>query len=59
MYDLAREGITIKRELREVTILNLTNEMISNDEISISTDVSKTYIRSLAVDIFRVCTIGG
>ena len=61
LYDLAREGITIKRELREVTIFELKlNEMISNDEISISTDVSKgTYIRSLAVDIAQsLGTIG-
>jgi tRNA pseudouridine55 synthase len=57
LYELARKGITIDREKREVDIksFELTTPLI-NQSIDFKVTVSKgTYIRSLAVDLAELC----
>lgn len=59
LYDLARKGIEIEREQREITIEKL--EIYDFDGIEFSMDVtcsSGTYIRSLCDDIGRVLGCG-
>lgn len=52
LYDLARQGIEIEREGREVTIYNIDNIKIDLPKITMSVRCSKgTYIRSLCYDI--------
>jgi tRNA pseudouridine55 synthase len=55
LYELARKGLEVEREMREIEIKELiqTSKLINN-KISFYTKVSKgTYIRSLAVDIAK------
>ena len=59
LYDLAREGKTIKRKSRSVTISELT--ILSWDNPTVTVDVvcsSGTYIRSLAYDIGQALGVG-
>jgi tRNA pseudouridine55 synthase len=61
LYELARDGIEIDRDLREIEIKELTStSQLENNKLSFYTKVSKgTYIRSLAVDIaHRLNTYG-
>ena len=52
LYELAREGKTIEREGRLVTIENIVVEKISDDEYTLDVTCSKgTYIRTLCADI--------
>ena len=52
LYELAREGKTIEREARTVTIENIEVERISDDEYTLDVTCSKgTYIRTLCADI--------
>lgn len=52
LYELAREGKTIEREARTVTIENILVEKISDDEYTLDVTCSKgTYIRTLCSDI--------
>ncbi len=52
LCDLAREGVTIEREARPVTIHSLTAERISDREYTLDVKCSKgTYIRTLCADI--------
>ncbi len=52
LYELARQGIEIEREAREITVYSLTLDEFSGDSFSISVECSAgTYIRSLIDDI--------
>lgn len=60
LCDLAREGIVIEREAREVTIHSLTAEKISYREYTLDVHCSKgTYIRTLCADIGARLGCGG
>ncbi|NMH61180.1 tRNA pseudouridine(55) synthase TruB [Alteromonas ponticola] len=52
LYWYARQGITIERKARDITIFSLTIDQISLPEITMTVHCSKgTYIRSLVDDI--------
>lgn len=60
LCDLAREGITVERQPREVTIHSLTAEKISDREYTLDVHCSKgTYIRTLCADIGARLGCGG
>ena len=60
LCDLAREGITIEREAREVTIHSLTAEKINDREYTLDVRCSKgTYIPTLCADIGSRLGCGG
>ncbi|MCL1972420.1 MAG: tRNA pseudouridine(55) synthase TruB [Endomicrobia bacterium] len=59
LYELAREGITVERKPRKVTIKNI--DIISFDGINVEVRVectSGTYIRTLAEDIGKILGCG-
>jgi len=59
LYELARQGIEVERELRRVTIYSLKLVALRRDEIDIEVICSKgTYIRTLAEDIGEVLGCG-
>lgn len=52
LYTLARQGIEVEREGRNITIYNIENIVINNPMVSMKVSCSKgTYIRSLCYDI--------
>ena len=60
LCDLAREGIEIEREAREITIYRLEGEKIAPDRYRLSVECSKgTYIRTLCADIGKALGTGG
>ena len=60
LCDLAREGIVIEREAREVTIHSLKAERINDREYTLDVHCSKgTYIRTLCADIGARLGCGG
>ena len=60
LCDLAREGITVEREPRQVTIHSLNAERISEREYTLDVRCSKgTYIRTLCADIGARLGSGG
>ena len=60
LCDLARAGVTIEREPREVTIHSLTAEKINEREYTLDVHCSKgTYIRTLCADIGAKLGCGG
>ena len=60
LCDLARDGITIEREAREVEILALSAEKINEREYTLDVKCSKgTYIRTLCADIGKRLGCGG
>ena len=60
LYELAREGLTIERKARRITIYNLQLLAFSGDELTLDVACSKgTYIRSLAEDIGHFFGCGG
>lgn len=60
LCDLAREGVTIEREARAVTIHSLTAERINDREYTLDVHCSKgTYIRTLCADIGKALGCGG
>lgn len=60
LCDLAREGITVERQPRQVTIHSLTAERISEREYTLDVRCSKgTYIRTLCADIGARLGSGG
>lgn len=60
LCDLAREGITVERQPRQVTIHSLTAERISEREYTLDVHCSKgTYIRTLCADIGARLGSGG
>lgn len=60
LCDLAREGVTIEREAREVIIHSLTATRINEREYTLDVHCSKgTYIRTLCADIGARLGCGG
>ena len=60
LCDLAREGITVDREPRELTIHSLDVKRINAREYSLDVHCSKgTYIRTLCADIGKALGVGG
>ncbi len=62
LYELAREGKTVERKARKVTILNIEVKSIDLEKntVSILVDCTKgTYIRTLCEDIGRALGCGG
>jgi len=54
LVDLAREGITVERQARRITVSSLSAERISDDTYRLDVRCSKgTYIRTLCADIGR------
>lgn len=52
LYELAREGIEIEREARDIEIYDVSNITLENDVLKYKVSCSKgTYIRSLCEDI--------
>ncbi|ESS72805.1 tRNA pseudouridine synthase B [Methyloglobulus morosus KoM1] len=52
LYELARDGITVERKARHITIFELTLLAFQKDSLALEVHCSKgTYIRSLAEDI--------
>lgn len=59
LYKLARQGIEVARDAREITIFGLQLFSLVGGELVIDADVSKgTYIRVLAEDIGRALGMG-
>ena len=59
LYDLAREGKTIEREARRVTIYQLDVLRFEYPKLELNVQCSSgTYIRSLAYDLGRVLGVG-
>ena len=60
LYDLAREGITVERVAREITVFDICAEKISEREYKIDVECSAgTYIRTLCADIGKKLGCGG
>lgn len=59
LYELAREGVSVEREAREIEVYSIAAEKIADDEYVIDCKVSKgTYIRTLCTDIGEKCGCG-
>ncbi len=59
LYKLARQGITVERKLRTITIYKLTLLEAAKDTLTLDVDCSKgTYIRSLVEDIGQMLGCG-
>lgn len=59
LYKLAREGITVERKVRKVTIYDLTLMYFDQDSLTLTVRCSKgTYIRTLAEDIGHIIGCG-
>ena len=60
LYDLAREGVTIEREARTITVYSIGCEKINDREYFLDVHCSKgTYIRTLCADIGKLLGCGG
>lgn len=60
LYKLAREGIEVEREPRQIWISSITLKSIDGDKLSFDVSCSKgTYIRTLAEDIGEKLGCGG
>ena len=61
LYDLARQGVTVEREAREVTVYSLSAEATDRaDEFVLDVECSGgTYIRTLCADIGQCLGCGG
>ena len=60
LYDLAREGKTVEREARPITVYSIGCKKISDSEYSLDVHCSKgTYIRTLCADIGKALGCGG
>ena len=60
LCDLARDGITIEREPREIEIYSINAKRLSEKEYSLDVHCSKgTYIRTLCADIGKTLGVGG
>lgn len=60
LYELAREGITVDRKARHITLYEIKLLEFANDQLSLEVFCSKgTYIRSLAEDIGHYFGCGG
>lgn len=59
LYDLARQGIEVEREARQVNILDISDIEIELPQISMKVTCTKgTYIRSLCYDIGEKLNVG-
>jgi tRNA pseudouridine55 synthase len=59
LYRLARQGMEVEREPRSVTVMSLSLQQCSSDEIAFGLLCSKgTYVRSLAADIGKALGCG-
>ncbi len=60
LCDLAREGVTVEREPREVHIYSIEAKKLSDREYALDVKCSKgTYIRTLCADIGKKLGVGG
>ncbi len=60
LYELAREGLTVEREPRPVSVYAITLERVALPELTIRVRCGKgTYIRVLAADIGSALACGG
>ena len=60
LYDLAREGVTIEREARVITVYSIGCEKLNDKEYALDVHCSKgTYIRTLCADIGKLLGCGG
>ena len=60
LYDLAREGKTVEREPREITVYSIGCERLSEREYTLDVHCSKgTYIRTLCADVGKALGCGG
>lgn len=60
LCDLARQGITIEREARDITVYSIGVEKLSEREYFLDVSCSKgTYIRTLCADIGARLGVGG
>ncbi len=60
LCDLAREGITVEREAREITVYGISAKRLSEREYLLDIVCSKgTYIRTLCADIGKALGVGG
>ncbi len=60
LYELAREGVTVERAAREVTVHSISVERLSEREYFLDVRCSKgTYIRTLCADIGALLGCGG
>lgn len=60
LCDLAREGVTVEREAREVTVYKIDANRLSEREYYLDVTCSKgTYIRTLCADIGKALGVGG
>ncbi len=60
LYKLARQGKTIERKPREITVFDIKIAALKNEELELEVHCSKgTYVRTLAEDIGRVLQCGG
>ncbi len=60
LYELARRGVTVEREPREVTVHSIDVERFSEREYRLDVHCSKgTYIRTLCADIGAALGVGG
>ncbi len=60
LYHLARQGVEIEREARDITVFSIEVEKIELPEITVNVHCSKgTYIRTLASDIGEALGCGG
>ena len=62
LYDLARQGVTIEREAREITVYKLDCQPIAESNTDYTLDVTcsgGTYIRTLCADIGAKLGCGG
>ncbi|AIY82476.1 tRNA pseudouridine(55) synthase TruB [Clostridium baratii] len=60
LYDLARQGIEVEREGREITIYDIEDIVINIPEVCMTVTCSKgTYIRSLCYDIGEKLNVYG
>ena len=60
LYDLARQGVTVEREARKITVKKIEAEYINGSEYTLDVICSKgTYIRTLCADIGKKLGVGG
>ena len=60
LYDLAREGVSIEREPRKITVYDIKCKKLCDDEYFLDIQCSKgTYIRTLCADIGAKLGVGG
>lgn len=60
LYDLAREGKTVEREARPITVFSIDCKKLTGSEYSLDVHCSKgTYIRTLCADIGKALGCGG